>query len=284
MHLRKKAIYIILMLVCITAFSLVTITAKYGAKPEPPQTPAPAGIEETQPDTATQAEIDPYDKTVYENEIVNYTDVILPLTDDNADIYLAETLFVGDSNTEGLSAFEHMPSQNVLGKHSMNIQGFATDDYLLTVEDNPETEEDESRYTTMYNVLIGRQPERIIINFGTNNAGAHAVPQQFAAVYRNTLEQIESACPDTKIVVAAILPVCKDRSYPKIKQDIIDMFNLELAQLCRENGYGFLHYPDIFKDSETGYADSAYFSKDGVHLNGEGYRLLLDYVAKHQYN
>ena len=50
---------------------------------------------------------------------------------------------------------------------------------------------------------------------------------------------------NTKIVVAAILPVCKDRAYPKIKQDVIDLFNLELAQLCKDNGYGFLHYPEV---------------------------------------
>ena len=60
--------------------------------------------------------------------------------------------------------------------------------------------------------------------------------------------------------------------------------NLELAQLCREKGYGFLHYPEIFKDSETGYANPAYFSADGIHLNGDGYRILLDYAGKHQYN
>lgn len=282
MFFKKKIFYIILMIICIAAFSVITISALDSSEYQTP--PPPAEPETEQPNTAAQAEIDPYDKTVYENEIVSYTDVILPLNGSNSDVYLGETLFVGDSNTEGIGAFEHLPMQNVLGKHSMSIQGFTADDYLMIAEDNPETEEDESQYITMFNVLAGRQPKRIIINFGTNNAGAHAVPQQFAAVYRNTLEQIQSACPNTKIVVAAILPVCKDRDYPKIKQDVIDLFNLELAQLCREKGYGFLHYPEIFKDSETGYANPAYFSADGIHLNGDGYRILLDYAGKHQYN
>ena len=59
------------------------------------------------------------------------------------------------------------------------------------------TEENESQYITMYNVLVSRQPQRIIINFGTNNAGAHAVPTQFAAVYKNALAQVQAACPNT---------------------------------------------------------------------------------------
>ena len=281
MFLRKKSFYILLMAFFITFFSFITINALNQPEPEVPV--LPDENTELQPDTVVQAEVDPYDKTIYENDILNYTDVILPLNSTNKN-YLSETLFVGDSNTEGIGAFEHLPAHNVLGKHSMNIQGFTADDYLLTVEDNPETEEDESQYITMYNVLVSRQPQRIIINFGTNNAGAHAVPTQFAAVYKNALAQVQAACPNTRIVVAAILPVCKDRDYPKIKQDVIDLFNLELAQLCRENGYGFLHYPEIFKDTETGYANTAYFSADGVHLNGDGYRLLLDYAAKHQYN
>ena len=281
MFLRKKSFYILLMAFFITFFSFITINALNQPEPEVPV--LPDENTELQPDTVVQAEVDPYDKTVYENEISNYTDVILPLNSTNKN-YLSETLFVGDSNTEGIGAFEHLPAHNVLGKHSMNIQGFTADDYLLTVEDNPETEENESQYITMYNVLVSRQPQRIIINFGTNNAGAHAVPTQFAAAYKNALAQIQAACPNTRIVVAAILPVCKDRDYPKIKQDVIDLFNLELAQMCRENGYGFLHYPEIFKDTETGYANTAYFSADGVHLNGDGNRLLLDYASKHQYN
>ena len=65
---------------------------------------------------------------------------------------------------------------------------------------------------------------------------------------------------------------------------VIDSFNICLADICRTNGYGFLNYNEVFKDSETGYANTAYFSVDGIHLNGNGYRLLLDYAENHQYN
>ena len=280
MFFKNKYFYPVLALFCIAVLSFVALKDSEGDYVEP-EISEP--VVEIQPDVVIEEESDPYDKTIYETGIVKYTDIILPLNSNNSN-YLAETLFVGDSNTEGIGAFEHLPMQNVLGKHSMNIQGFTSDDYLLIVEDNPETEEDESQYTTMYNVLVSRQPQRIIINFGTNNAGSHAVPSQFAKTYADSIALIKAACPNTEIVVAAILPVCKDRAYPKIMQDVIDLFNLELAQLCKENGYGFLHYPEVFKDSETGYANSDYFSADGVHLNGDGYRLLLDYAAKHQYN
>ena len=278
---NKKILFIALSLFSVALLTLFAIKAieNKASKNEPV-------IEDTQATTdgVAKDDSDPYDPDIYWREITKYSKVILPLNAKNGDKYLADTLFVGDSNTEGIGAFEHMPMKNVLGKHSMDIQGVSTDAYIQIAEDIPETEEDESQYITMLQSIAIRQPKRIIINFGTNNAGSHAIPEQFAAVYADTLKQIESSCPKTEIVIAAILPVCKERSYPKIMQDVIDQFNLQLAQLCRENGYGFLNYPEVFKDSQTGYANADYFSADGVHLNGDGYRLLLDYAGKHQYN
>ena len=230
-----------------------------------------------------QAEIIYYDKSRYDAEIANYSDVILPYGNANPS-YLIETVFVGDSNTEGLSLFGHLAESNVVGKHSMPIQDFATDNYLLTAEDNPETEEDESQYITMLQVLANTQPKRIIINFGTNNAGKDASTDYFSYMYSQALMQIKTVCPNTQIVVAAVLPVCSERANYNLRQDVIDSFNISLAELCRSYGYGFLNYNEVFKDTETGYADTAYFSSDGIHLNKSGYRLLLDYAANHQYN
>ena len=68
-------------------------------------------------------------------------------------------------------------------------------------------------------------------------------------------------------------PIIVEGKYDKIKlESIID------ALIITTEGF------EIFKDSETGYANSDYFSAVGVHLNGDGYRFLLYYAAKHQYN
>lgn len=166
----------------------------------------------------------------------------------------------------------------------MPIQGVTKDNYLLVCEDNPETEEDESSYITMLQVLANIQPKRIVINFGTNNAGKDADADYFAYIYSSVLSQIKSACPGTKIVVASTLPVCSERDNYNIRQDTIDKFNIAIADLCREYGYGYLNYNEVFKDTETGYGKADYFSVDGIHLNGDGYRILLDYVTNHQYN
>ncbi len=228
-------------------------------------------------------ETEKYDKNFYQQEILKYNDVILPFDSSDSN-YISETLFVGDSNTEGLASFKHLSPNNVLGKHSMDIQGVSSNSYIVISEDIPETEEDETQTITMLQYLAMRQPKRIIFNFGTNNAGEKAVVDSFIKTYSDTLEQIELLCPNTQIVVAAVLPIAKNNNYPNIKQDVIDKFNIALAELCRDKGYGFLHYPEIFKDESTGYMNNDYISPDGLHLNGDGYRLLLNYAEQHQYN
>ena len=65
------------------------------------------------------------------------------------------------------------------------------------------------------------------------------------------------------------------------------MANISISQMNTraEANLSDLHevaYAD--SNSQTGYANTDYFSADGVHLNGAGYRLLLDYAGKHQYN
>lgn len=285
MFKNKKISYIILLS---AAVCILLLTCLYiNSVPEPQinsssediiSSEVSSEIEET-----VQAEIIYYDKTWYDGEITAYSDVILPFCCDNPS-YITETVFVGDSNTEGLALFEHLPAANVIGKHSMPVQGVTTDDYQLIAEDNPETEEDESQYITMLQVLGNIQPKRIVLNFGTNNAGKGASSDYFMHLYYNMVAQIKSVCPNTQIVIASVLPICAERENYDIRQDVIDHFNIALAEFCRTNGYGYLNYNEIFKDTESGYANTSYFSSDGIHLNGSGYRLLLDYVTNHQYN
>ena len=282
---KKTTIKLLAFLVFCAVFIIFVETLdKTGKPPKANNISDMPGVSSEVTEQLTQAEIIYYDKEIYIEEIAKYSDVILPLTSSPSESYISDTLFVGDSNTEALSGFGHLPDKNVLGKHSMDIKGFSEKAYIQIAEDDESTPQDESQSITMLQSLIARKPNRIIINFGTNNAGKGASADNFKALYADAIRRIKAACPDTQIVIAAILPVCEKRDNMDIRQSTIDAFNLSLAQLCREEGCGFLNYPEVFKDTATGYADAQYMSADGIHLNGDGYRLILDYAQKHQYN
>ncbi len=216
-----------------------------------------------------------YNKNLYIKKQQEYTDVILPYNENKTDGYISQTLFIGDSNTDGLSTFGYLPLQNVLGKKSMGIQGVKTNQFVWF-----------SEYTqpmTIVKAVSVLKPRRVIINFGTNNSVGADI-KDFINVYESAVSAIEVSYPYCDIIIAAVLPVGEQRENKKIKMETIDKFNLALMQMCREKGYKFLNYPDVFKNQDTGYMEKSYVSNDGIHLNHKGFTVLLEYIDNHQYN
>lgn len=210
----------------------------------------------------------------YTQAIQEYSDVLLPENNETDRNYFRETLFIGDSNTEGLAAYNHLSLQYVMGVTGMPIQSVTTSRCIWFVGyEEPVT----------MPVAVGMlKPRRIIINFGTNNAGGTET-DDFIQSYENALAAITKAYPYADIIVESVLPVAKSRSYPNITMQDIDEFNLALAEMCRENDWKFLNTAQVFKDPNTGFMQSKYVAKDGIHLNSDGYKLLLDYVGSHKY-
>ena len=221
---------------------------------------------------------DPLADEKYEDEylklIKDYDDVVIaPSTTEDRN-YFRETLFVGDSNTEGLAVYNHLSLQYVLGMTGMPIQAVTSNKCMWFVGyEEPVT------IPTAVGML---KPRRIIINFGTNNAGGTET-EDFIYYYENTLDAIEKAYPYADIIVSAVLPVAKVRDYPSITMQDIDRFNIALAEMCRERDLKFLNTAEIFKDSENGFMKTEYIAKDGIHLSSEGYKAFLEYVGSHKH-
>ena len=221
---------------------------------------------------------DPFADEKYEDEylklIKEYSDVVIAESNTEDRNYFRETLFVGDSNTEGLAAYNHLSLQYVLGMTGMPIQQVTTNKCMWFVGyEEP---------VTMPVAISMLKPRRIIINFGTNNAGGTETVD-FIKYYENALDSIEKAYPYTDIIVSAVLPVAKVRNYPNITMQDIDEFNLALAEMCRERDLKFLNTAEIFKDPENGFMKPEYIAKDGIHLTTEGYKALLEYVGSHKH-
>ena len=209
----------------------------------------------------------------YIKKMSEYSSVIIPANDIDDEDYLKETLFIGDSNTEGISAYGFLPLQYVLGSTGMPIQGVTkTRCIYFYGYDQP---------VTMATAVGMLKPRRVILSFGTNNAGG-TTTKDFIKNYETAIAAIEKSYPYCDIIVESILPVKKNRSYPDIKKEDIDEFNLALAKMCKDKGYMFLNSAEIFKGKD-GYAKNKYFSNDGIHMNTDGYKALLEYVENHKY-
>lgn len=211
-----------------------------------------------------------YNKDAASIAVEEYDGVILQESDDAGQEYLDETLFIGDSNTARMPMFGTVTLQNSLGASSMGIQHVTSSACMyFSGYSNP---------VTVPKAVAMMQPRRIVINYGTNNTAWDA--ETFTNSYRSAIEAIREEYEYAEIIIAAVHPVAKNRSYPSITMQRIDEFNKALVQLAEEEGCLFLNSSEVLKGSD-GYAKAEYMESDGIHLNREGMDAYLEYVRTH---
>lgn len=188
--------------------------------------------------------------------------------------YLGETVFIGDSRTNGLLGYEYLPPEQVFavdGSTQKTILEHKFEDFANDGIKRP-----------LKDVVAQRQPHRLLIAFGVN-----AIPvmteSEFIESYDILLEELKEASPDSKIVIQAIFPVSfwKQDSIPTLTNDNINQYNKLLKKYCKENDYTFFDISDHFRDEDGG-LDYQYDAGDGLHFNRHFYETYLKLlVSRH---
>ena len=202
-----------------------------------------------------------------------YDGTILPETADGGQTYIDETMFLGDSNTYRLVAYGLTTWQNNLSAVGMGIQHVTSTPCMYF--------KGSSSPVYVAKAVSMMQPRRIVITYGTNNTNSTA--DTFKNQYRSALEAIKKEWPYADIIINAVPPVAQTRAGAAAAQKAIDEFNKALADLAKEDGYRFLNSSEALKDPATGFARASYMIEDGLHLNEQGAKALIDYVRTHTY-
>lgn len=214
-----------------------------------------------------------YDPDAEALDVQEYDGVILPETADGGQSYIDDTLFLGDSNTYRLVSYGLTTWQNNLSAVGMGIQHVtSTPCMYFKGSSNP---------VYMAKAVAMMQPRRIVITYGTNNT--NSTTDTFIKQYRSALEAITEAWPYADIIINAVPPVAQTRTGAAATQKAIDEFNKALADLAKEMNYRFLNSSEALKDASTGFAKSSYLVEDGLHLNEDGAKALIQYVRTHTY-
>lgn len=222
------------------------------------------------------------DKNYNPNAFVLPTDqegkTILGETERAGDEYLENTLFLGDSNTVRMQMYRDFTCvtlQNSVAVEGMGIQSVTTLDCAGF--------QGMSGMATIPEAVKILQPERIVITFGTNNAGSMNV-DTFIANYKEALDAIHEAYPYSEIIIGAVPPIAKQHINESLTMTAVDEYNLALVTFAEEEGYKFLNWSEVLKDSSTGYAKANYtLSSDGVHLTRTGMEAMFEYIRTHAY-
>lgn len=196
--------------------------------------------------------------------------------------YLDKFAFLGDSTTYGIGYYYNQgytelcppsqvwtPSSGTLALFNYSI---ATVVYPATGEEIPIAE-----------AVAAAKPEYMLLTIGVNGV-AVMDEEWFIRDYKALIELIENASPDTKLILNSIYPVATNYgSLDAINNENINAANVWIEKIAEETGHKFLNTHEVLV-GDDGWLPQEYSNGDGIHLNGEGFEIVMDYIRTHAYN
>ena len=277
----------IIVCVLLSLFALLfAACAKTGEEPEKPSgfevTDAP---QETPAESETPSESEPPEATAQPTEqptdpTPEPVSVRLQETEDAGREYLDKIIFLGDSTTYGIGVYyklgytELCPPSQVWTPESGTL---TLSYYNIATVVYPETGEQLS----IVDAVKRAQPEIMVITLGVN--GISFMDQEwFINDYTSLVQSIQEASPDTKIILNSIYPVADSYKYQSdINNDKINAANEWIESVAEQTGTRFLYSWETL--AVQGKLPESAQNGDGLHLTGEAFTRVMQYIRTHAY-
>jgi lysophospholipase L1-like esterase len=132
--------------------------------------------------------------------------------------------------------------------------------------------------------IIAREPSKIFILIGINDISKDFPDAVIANNLKRIVQMLKVKLPSTKIYLQSVLPV--NPLYPKFPQhydkaDHVVSVNKLIKELAIAEGVTFVNLYPLFLDN-AGHLDKK-LTGDGLHLNGEGYKVWNDFLKSSGY-
>lgn len=126
------------------------------------------------------------------------------------------------------------------------------------------------------------QPANLVLSFGMNDLGMYEFDpenywetgEEYAQAYKEYVEMIKEASPNTKVYINLILPATQAGIDRQPLWANVDEWNETLKEMCEKND---IPYVDM---SEFCYANPQYYEYDGVHMWGDIYDVWAGEMEK----
>ncbi len=206
----------------------------------------------------------------------------LGLTADAGREYLDKIIFLGDSTTYGIGYYyDHgytalCPRSQVWTPASGTL---TLSDYATASIVYPATKESISIEDAVKLV----KPEIMVITLGVNGI-SFMDEAWFIRDYTALVQMIQTASPNTKIILNTIYPIAASYEYQKsINNSKIRTANGWIEQIAADTGVRFLNSFECLVGSD-GWLPESSQNGDGLHLTGEAFAAVMDYIRTHAYN
>ncbi|MCW9708407.1 SGNH/GDSL hydrolase family protein [Fodinibius salsisoli] len=173
-----------------------------------------------------------------------------------------EIIWLGDSITDGNQWAE------LFGNHRMKnrgISGDITDGVLYRLDEVTES-----------------KPAKVFIMIGVNDFARDRSVDDVLSNYKEIVNRIREASPETEIYIQSILPVNDDfTQFPSHTDETSDIkeANRQLQQLAEEKGAVYINLFDEMSVQDDKLNPD--YTEDGLHLNGQGYLVWKSAVEQY---
>ena len=242
--------------------------------PEDPATTAESQAEQPQETEPVSESEPPQNSPVPTTEPVR-----LGETPDAGREYLDRIIFLGDSTTYGIGAYYDWgytdlcpPSQvwtPASGTLTLSYYNIATIVY-------PQTKEE----LTIVDAVTRAKPDIMVITLGVNGI-SFMDEEWFIRDYTALVESIQAASPETKIILNSIYPVAASYKYQgDINNEKIRAANIWIERIAEATGCRFLYSFECLVGTDGNLPESSQ-NGDGLHLTGEAFGVVMQYIRTH---
>ncbi len=223
----------------------------------------------SQPEETKQSEgiVPLYDSSAKKVDVDN----IDYLKADNMKYYFERLVVGGDSIAYGWQYYGLLPRERVVAQGGLSTFGFSVWEQFETT----------GVQTDMKTALKKTDPILFYVCLGMNDVNIRD-KETFAKQYKELLQNLKKLLPNCLIVVQSITPVAKTNQYKQVTNAAVKAYNTKLREVIAEVGREDIIYFNAYSSllGDDGWMDPKYDGGDGLHINTEAYKKLLEDLSK----
>lgn len=188
--------------------------------------------------------------------------------------YFSDAAFLGDSITEGFTAYQ------------IDLSGALVCGYIGAspnqIVNRTQLKHPERGEEVALEVLAAAQPAKLYVLLGTNTLTVAGNDDSFLAYYGRMLDELQAALPGTQVYVQSVTPVRPEvqEKSAGLENGRLAALNREIAAMAAQRGMYYLDLWECFGD-ESGALREELAQPDGIHVTVQGYMEWVGYLCRH---
>ncbi len=211
--------------------------------------------------------------TIVEEEVSEIEGTILTETTPVDPSYFSDTIFVGDSLTEGYGLHDFLQGYKTIWARGIDPSSAMTSPFYYAPN---------GEVMTMYEAILYFKPRKLYVMLGTNGINV-TMADDLIQGYSTFVYSLKANAPDMHIILQSLPPVTLETSLSNpvyYSLENLDRYNLLIKELALESGCYFLDTNSIFRDS-TGFLPESIAAFDGIHFTQEAYMMWHNFLLSH---